>query len=134
MRKSDEVHGRVSHLAHRMRQAMLPVLFFTLALGAACRGNTTDGEAPEPVPPTTLSVKNQAFLDMNIFIFRSTQRMRLGTAMGSNTTRFTIPPSLLFCTTPLRFQAVPIGGNRASITQEISVTPGDEVELVIPPS
>ena len=135
MRKPDEVHGAVRRHARWARQAMLPVLLLTLALGTACRGNNTNEEAPEPVPPTFLSVRNQAFLDMNIYVFRSSQRMRLGTATGGNTTKFTLPPSLLFGTTPLRFQAVPIGNsNRAAITQEISVTPGDEVELMIPPN
>ena len=126
------VRARRSHWIHRI---VLPILVGALTLGAGCHSGSNEAEeAAEPVPPTTLSVKNQAFLDMNIFVFRSTQRIRLGTATGSNTTRFTIPPSLLFGTTALRFQAVPIGGNRQSVTQEISVTPGDEVDLMIPPS
>ena len=133
--------SRVSELyrgcaCHRrwLRVTLLPVLVSAFALGTACRGNTNSEDVPEPVPVTTLSVKNQAFLDMNIFVYRSSLRTRLGTASGSNTTRFTLPSSMLFGTTPLRFQAVPIGGNRASITQEIAVTPGDAVELVIPPN
>jgi len=134
MKKVDEVYrGRRRH-RRWMRLTMLPVLVCSLAFGAACRGNTTDEEAPEPQPPTTISVRNQAFLDMNIFVYRSTQRIRLGNAVGSNTTKFIIPPTLIFGTTPLRFQAVPIGGNRQTITQEISVSPGDEVELIIPPT
>jgi len=35
--------------------------------------------------------------------------------------------------TPLRFVADPIGGNRASVSQEITVAPGDTVVLMIPP-
>jgi hypothetical protein len=35
--------------------------------------------------------------------------------------------------TPLRFIADPIGGNRASVSQEITVVPGDTVVLTIPP-
>ncbi|MDB4916593.1 MAG: hypothetical protein JWM95_4237 [Gemmatimonadetes bacterium] len=104
-----------------------------LAFGAACHNASNEDETVEPMPPTTLTVKNQAFLDMNVFVYRSTQRMRLGTATGSNTTKFTIPPTLLFGTTALRFQAVPIGGNRQSVSQEISVTPGDDIDLMIPP-
>ena len=87
----------------------------------------------EPAPPTYLKVENQAFLDMNVYVYRSSQRIRLGTVNGNSTTRMRIPSNLLFGSTPLRFQADPIGGNRASISQEISVSPGDEVMLTIPP-
>jgi hypothetical protein len=33
---------------------------------------------------------------------------------------------------PLRFLADPIGGNRAPVSDEIAVEPGDEVTLTIP--
>jgi hypothetical protein len=104
-----------------------------LALAGACFRNTNPDEAAEPIPPTRLRVENQAFLDHNIYVYRSSQRIRLGTANGNSTTRMTIPQNLIFGATPLRFQADPIGGNRASISQEITVSPGDEVTLVIPP-
>ena len=35
--------------------------------------------------------------------------------------------------TPLRFVTDPIGGNRASVSQEITVLPGDTVVLTVPP-
>jgi hypothetical protein len=35
--------------------------------------------------------------------------------------------------TPLRFIADPIGGRRASVSQEITVSPGDTVVMTIPP-
>ena len=108
-------------------------LLSTLALTAACAANTKEDEAAEPVPPTYLKVQNQAFLDMNIYVFRSSQRIKLGTVTGSGVTRLLIPANYLFGSTPLRFQADPIGGTRQSYSQEISVSPGDEVTLVIPP-
>ncbi len=88
----------------------------------------------EPVPPTRLRVENQAFLDMTIYVYRSSQRVRLGVATGNSVTRLTIPSSLIFGATALRFQADPIGGNRTPLTQEITVAPGDEVVLTIPPN
>ena len=102
------------------------------ALAAGCARNKTD-EPVEPQPVTRLRVQNQAFLDMTIYVYRGPQRLRLGTANGNSTTRFTIPATLLFGATPLRFQADPIGSNRASISEEITVAPGDEVTLLIPP-
>lgn len=104
-----------------------------LAMALGCRPSSDPDTAAEPVPPTRLRVENQAFLDMTVYVYRSSQRIRLGNATGNATTRFTIPSNLIFGSTPLRFQADPIGGKRTPVSQEISVSPGDEVMLTIPP-
>ncbi|HET7188360.1 MAG TPA: hypothetical protein VFI52_09405 [Gemmatimonadaceae bacterium] len=113
----------------------LRVLMLTacLAIASACSTNKDPDEMAEPVPPTRLRVENQAFLDMNIYVYRSSQRIRLGTATGNSVTRLTIPANLIFGATALRFQADPIGGSRSPISSEITVSPGDEVVLTIPP-
>jgi hypothetical protein len=102
-------------------------------LAAGCSQNKQSDQAAEPQPVTRLRVQNQAFLDMTIYVYRGQQRLRLGTANGNSTSRFTIPATLIFGATPLRFQADPIGSNRASISEEVTVSPGDEVTLMIPP-
>ena len=104
-----------------------------MTLASGCMQNNDPETAPEPVAPTRLLVQNQAFLDMTIYVYRSSQRIRLGQATGNSVTRFTIPANIMFGSTPLRFQADPIGASRAPISQEITVTPGDEVVLTIPP-
>jgi hypothetical protein len=117
----------------RRALAML-LMAASLVVAAACSQNKNPDEMAEPVPPTRLRVDNQAFLDMTIYVYRSSQRIRLGTATGNSVTRLTIPANLIFGATPLRFQADPIGASRAPISQEITVAPGDEVVLTIPPS
>ena len=116
------------------RITVLSMLMCALALGAACSGNSKEDQDVEPVPATMLKVQNQAFLDMTIYVYRSSQRIRLGVANGNSTTRFVIPSNLIFGSTPLRFQADPIGRNRQPISQEINVSPGDEVVITIPPT
>ncbi|MES2176512.1 MAG: hypothetical protein V4550_01510 [Gemmatimonadota bacterium] len=111
----------------------MSALLCATALAAACRGNSKEDEAPEPVAPTHLKVENRAYLDMTVYVYRSSQRLRLGQANGNSTTRLLIPANLIFGSTSLRFQADPIGGNRQSVSQEVSVSPGDEVTLIIPP-
>ncbi len=113
--------------------AMMLMMAAWLAMASACSQNKDPDLMAEPVPPTRLRVDNQAFLDMTIYVYRSTQRIRLGTATGNSVTRLTIPANLIFGATPLRFQADPIGGSRAPISSEITVSPGDEVILTIPP-
>lgn len=117
-----------------VRVAAMCIMSCALALSTACSGNTTPGEEAVPVEPTYVKVQNRAYLDMNIYVFRSSQRIRLGTVNGNNTSRLLIPASLLFGTTPLRFMADPIGGRRQPTSEEINVSPGDEVVLTIPPS
>lgn len=111
-----------------------PRRFLPLLLLTALACSTGSNEPREPQPRTTLMVDNQANLDMTIYVIRSGgSRERLGTATAHTRMTFTIPDRLMFGLTPLRFQADPIGANRAPVTQEITVTPGDEVRLIIPP-
>jgi len=105
------------------------LLVSTSACNAFSRGSGTS----EPTGPTVLQVDNQGFLDMNVYAARSAQRVRLGTATGNSKTNFTVPSTLVNGLTPLRFIADPIGGTRASVSQEITVAPGDTVVLTIPP-
>jgi len=116
----------------RARRAAWMMVMTLSALAAGCSRNSPDPNA-EPAQVTRLRVQNQAFLDMTIYLYRGSQRMRLGVANGNSTTRFTIPSSMIFGATPLRFQADPIGSNRQSVSEEITVNPGDEVTLQIPP-
>jgi hypothetical protein len=113
---------------------MLSSLMCALMLGAGCSGNSKEDQESEPVAATVVKVQNQAFLDMTIYVYRSSQRVRLGVANGNSTSRFVIPANLIFGSTPLRFQADPIGRNRQPVSQEITVSPGDEVVLTIPPT
>lgn len=134
MKKGREgMYRGATSLAVRARHAAWMLAFAIAATTAGCSQNKQSDEAAEPVPVTRLKVQNQAFLDMTIYVYRGPQRLRLGTANGNSTSRFTIPSSLIFGATPLRFQADPIGSNRNSISEEITVSPGDEVTLMIPP-
>lgn len=100
---------------------------FLTACGGARRQGTDQ-------PPTTLRVENQSFLDMTIYLIAGAQRVRLGMATGNSTTTLRIPQQYVFGASSLRFLADPIGSNRTPISESITVTPGDEVGLVIPPT
>jgi hypothetical protein len=134
MRIGREGRGTMTRARDGRRALAVVMMVACLALASACSMNKDPDEMAEPVPPTRLRVENQAFLDMTIYVYRGSQRVRLGTATGNSVTRLTIPPNLIFGATPLRFQADPIGGSRAPISSEITVSPGDEVVLTIPPN
>lgn len=105
-------------------------------LASGCARNPRPGADEYSVADTaqtTVRVQNQGFLDANVYVLRGNVRVRLGTVTGNSTAVLTIPRSLVAVVTPLRFVSVPIGGNRAPVSEEVSVSPGDEVGIVIPP-
>ena len=99
---------------------------------AACSRKGPDTDV-DPNAPTTLVVDNQGFPDMTIYVFEGARRVRLGTVTGHSEQRFTLPKYLVRTISSLKFQADPIGGNRSSFSNEITVNPGEEVTLRIPP-
>ena len=110
----------------------LCAMLLAAVTSVACYGHGKN--APQPVPRTTLRVVNQGFLDRNVYVLRGSERVRLGTVVGNSSAVFVIPSSVVQSAMTLRFIADPIGGRSSSMTEEISVTPGDEVVLTIPPS
>jgi len=104
-----------------------------LSLGA-CNGFRHGSTASDPNAPTIVQVDNQGFLDMAIYAARSAERVRIGTATGNSKTNLRVPQGMVNGLTPLRFIADPIGATRASVSEEITVAPGDTVVLTIPPA
>ncbi|NUQ11099.1 MAG: hypothetical protein HUU26_02060 [Gemmatimonadaceae bacterium] len=111
---------------------MVRLLRFTslagVALLLACgpKRVATDSQAR-----TTLVVQNDSYLDHNIFLLQGGQRIRLGTARGLATSRFTIPAQYVFGASALQFLADPIGGRVTPVSERVTVSPGDEVHLQI---
>ena len=122
------------------RRAMNPfrrtIAALMLALAMALPGCHAPGpprnedEAPKV---TTIDVQNQGFNDMTIYAIVGGARTRLGIAPGNRTTTLTIPAYLVSVTTFLRFVADPIGGNRTPVTEEMDVSPGDQIVMIINP-
>jgi hypothetical protein len=114
----------------RTGRAVLLVLLASAALAACAPGRRAP--APESAR-TTVRIENANFSDMTIYAVRGSQRVRVGLANGSSTTTLVIPATLLSGLTPLRFIADPIGGRANPVTEEITVSPGDQVVMYIPP-
>lgn len=82
----------------------------------------------------SVEVENQAFLDVNVYAVRSGQRIRLGTVTGHSTRTLALPKHLVGSGATVRFLADFIGSDRAPISEEVVIWPGDTVELIIPSS
>ena len=115
-----------------MRSPMRLMLLSALAVAlGGCGAGRGSGAAEDPV--TTVRVENRGWTDMTIYVLPSAQRIRLGLATANSTTVLRLPRNLVFGATQLRFLADPIGGSRTPISENITVTPGDEVTLLIAP-
>ncbi len=106
-----------------------PILIILISL-SACTSSRQAGNREES--KTAVRVENRNFLDMKIYVvLRNSEQIRLGTVTGNSTEVLFIPEGLVIGVSTLRFVADPIGGNQTPISQEISVQPGEMVELTI---
>ena len=122
--------------ALRLTGAMLLCLMLVSGCSTARQvppEQTVDLNAGGPVDDRTrVRVENQNLAEMTIYVYRGSQRMRLGRARGNGTTDLVIPKSMVSGVTELRFQAEPLGNQRGVISQPLPVTPGDIVDFLIP--
>lgn len=114
-----------------LARRLFPLLSLVLLL-AACGARQrapADGDTR-----TTLSVRNDNYLDHTIYLLAGggAERVRLGIARGLSTSRFVIPATYVFGPTSLQFLADPIGARGNPISDRITVSPGDEVQIIIP--
>lgn len=117
-----------------MRVAWRLVMGVGLAMSlAACAHHMAPG-GNESQPDAYVTVDNQSFSDMDIYVLSGGQRVRLGTATGERKSRMKIPGYVIGGTQQVRFLARPLAGSRLPITESISVQPGDDVTLTIPPN
>ena len=114
-----------------IRSLVMAVLLSTSACASVKTSNDT---TPHVERRTTLRVENQAFLDMTIYVVQGSARIRLGQVRGNTTEVLVIPSQYVFGPTSLQFVADPVGSSRTPVSDRITVSPGDQVVLVIPPS
>lgn len=121
-----------------MRRTARWITGFCLSVGiaciaASCRTGGARHSSGDANLVTTIEVDNQGFNDMTVYVVNGGARTRLGTASGNRKTVLTIPAYLVSVTTFMRFLADPIGGNRMPVTEEIDVSPGDQLVMIINP-
>jgi hypothetical protein len=99
-------------------------------LGAASCSRT--GQAAGEVAPAAavgLRVKNNNFLDMDVYAVSAGLATRLGTVTGNSSRNFVLDPSL--ATPDLHIVATPIGGNGRASTGQVLVSPGQTIDFTI---
>ena len=117
-----------------MKARLLP-LAFTLLTGCAAHHPRTAAPPVKAVSSQVrLEVVNRSASDMDIYLERGGQRIRLGIAPGSKTTRFSLGAAEVVGTEAARFLAVPIGGfGPAASTLPMMIQTGQVLTLDVPP-
>jgi hypothetical protein len=85
--------------------------------------------APE-VSTLSLTVNNENFYDMKVYVVSGELGSRLGTVNGNSRGTFTVRRTM-FPTGSVRFVAQPIGGFGRGMSDAMSVSPGQKVEFRI---
>lgn len=112
----------------RIWARVIPVVSLLMALGTAgCGGRKEKLSTGKPAPPATVSVANNGFADVTVYVLQSGMRWRLGTVTGLSRQRFSL--RLSNDRGELYLLADPVGGARGYLSPAVYVQPGAAVDL-----
>jgi hypothetical protein len=114
-----------------LRAAAVGALIIGLVGCASHQSGAADETSPDP--QARLEVINHSSYDMDIFVVRGGQRLRIGLAPNNDTTRFSLATAQIAGAGLLHFEAKPTLGDGPSVSSEpISVVPRDVITMTIP--
>ena len=114
------------------RTAVSILILVMVGSGCSLLKSKGDAEPSGPVEPAQVTVHNRNVLDVNIIAYRGTERIRLGTITSGNSQVFTLDERIVINSPTIRFMADPIGSARAILIEELTIFPGDNIELWVP--
>jgi hypothetical protein len=117
-------------MTHLLRPVLGCVFLALAATFSACR-TASRAIDNDPRAETTVSVENQNFFDMTVYVLQNGRRIRLGIAPGHSTTVLTLPDYLVMAGSELQFLCDPIGTTRTPVSERITVFPGDQLVLIV---
>jgi hypothetical protein len=98
---------------------------------SACASNRgpagVDWTAGSSAP--TVTVQNDNWLDVVVYILRGPSRFRIGTVRATSTETFRLKSDGTAGLLPVRLMADPIGSNLGYVTDPIVIGPGQRLEL-----
>ncbi len=113
------------------RISAVALLVLTLLPACSLFKKATD-DTPTVIEPAQITVHNRNVLDVNIIAYRGPERIRLGTITSGNSEVFTLDERIVINSPIIRFVADPIGSPRTILIEELTVFPGDQIELWVP--
>ena len=113
------------------RSALL--LFVGLSVGPACHhAKSSDQPTPDTAPvDVPLEVDNHNWLDVVIYVVHDGERSRIGIANASSQSDFVLPARMVGQGHELRLLGHPIGGEGGTVTETVTVEPGQYIEWTL---
>ena len=118
-------------MTHPLRPMLGSLLLALAASTSACRSASRANGVDEHQVQTTVAVDNREFVDISVYALRDGQKLRLGIASGHSTTVLKIPDNLVKAGNEMQFLCDPIGAARETVSERMTVLPGDQLVLTI---
>jgi hypothetical protein len=120
--------------SHRLRAHTTVLALALLTLASACvRHPGTEDDQPTPkADPILVHVRNENFLDVNVFVVVSGVSRRLGTVTGNGSGDFSIDWGLGLGQS-ITLTAVPIGGRGSANSGQLSIGLGQVIDFTVAP-
>jgi hypothetical protein len=121
-------------MTFRTTRARTAALSLLLLAASACVHHPQGEEEDQPVkgPPVLVHIRNENFLDMNVFVVVSGVNRRLGTVSGNSTGDFSIDWGLTIGQS-ITLLAVPIGGRGSASSGSLSIGLGQMIDFTVAP-
>jgi hypothetical protein len=108
------------------------MMLLTLAAGCTRHPQTDDDEPLPKAEPIAVHVKNENFLDMNVYVVVGGVNRRLGTVSGNGSGDFLVDWGITVGQS-ISLRAIPIGGRGSASTGSLNIGPGQEIDFVVAP-
>lgn len=115
---------------NRARAIALSLLF--LAASACVRHPQGEEDEAEKRPPILVHVRNENFLDVNVYVVVSGVSRRLGTVSGNSAGDFSIEWGLTIGQS-ITLNAIPIGGRGSATSGPLSIGLGQMIDFTVAP-
>ncbi len=115
-----------------MRRVLAATLLAAAITASGCYRRTAGSAAQ---PQTLVRVDNQSFYDYNIYVIpEAGNQIRLGLCPAKSQHEFVIPASAITgFARSMRFLARPLASQAGPVSEDVLVSPGDRIGLMIPP-
>jgi hypothetical protein len=107
------------------------VILLALLQASGCATVAHQGESSAAAGAALVSVRNNNWADMNVYLLRSGSRFRLGTVGAATSRTFRLPEATVASTPEVQLLADPIGGARAYVSPGILVGRGEQIVWTI---
>ncbi len=121
--------------SHRIRAHSTALALIFLALASACVRHPQTEDDPQAsvrAEPIHIHVRNENFLDVNVFVIVNGVSRRLGTVTGNGARDFTVDWGITIGQS-IAIQAVPIGGRGSANSGQLSIGLGQVIDFTVAP-